>query len=167
MPVKPLRAIPAKQVSIDVPLIGWVCGYDPERGLLVDFSQNQTQEPVPARWIMQLDRTTLEQAVQQKQQVVLVFEDGDALLPIVTGLVQPLQLREAAPAARVELPGSPTEARVDGKRLTFEAADEIVLRCGPASITLRRNGAVVIRGAHVVSHSSGMNRIRGGAVHIN
>lgn len=109
----------------------------------------------------------MEQAVQQKQQVVLVFEDGDALRPIVTGLVQPLQLREAAPAARVELPGGPTEARVDGKRLTFEAADEIVLRCGPASITLRRNGAVVIRGAHVVSHSSGVNRIRGGAVHIN
>ena len=59
------------------------------------------------------------------------------------------------------------EATLDGKRVVLEAADEIVLRCGEASITLRRNGRVVIRGTHVESRSRGVNRIKGGAVQIN
>ena len=38
MPAKPLRAVPQKAALIDVPLVGWICGYDQEQGLvLVDF----------------------------------------------------------------------------------------------------------------------------------
>lgn len=166
MSVKP-RIVPQRPVAIDVPLIGWICGYDPERGLLVDFAANQAQGPLAAGWTIPLDRNTVEAAVRERRKAVLIFEDGDPLRPLVTGLVEPLLLRDSAPAAVAQLPEQPTEARLDGKRLTFEAAEEIVLRCGQASITLRRNGAVVIRGAHLISHSSGMNRIRGGAVHIN
>lgn len=174
MSVKPLRAIPNKPASpvpIDFPLVGWVCGYDPEQGLLVDFPQNQTQGPLPARWTMQLDRAAVEKAVQQKQPAVLVFADGDPQRPIVTGLVQPLQLAESSPIIGLQLPGQPSEsnidAKLDGKRLTFEAAEEIVLRCGRASLILRKNGVVQLKGAYVLSHSSGVNRIRGGSVQIN
>lgn len=163
MSVKPLRAIPQKPVVIDVPIVGSICGYDQELGLLVDFPQNPTRQPVPARWTMLLDQAAVEQAVQQRQAAVLVFEEGDPLRPIVTGLVQPRLLSTAA----VQLPSAPTDVKLDGKRLALEAADEIVLRCGQASLALRRNGTVVIRGTHLISHSSGMNRIRGGAVHIN
>lgn len=170
MSVKPLRATPHKLAPaalIDVPVVGWVCGYDPEQGLLVDFPQNQTPGLLPARWTMQLDSAAVEQAVQQKQPAVLVFEEGDPRRPIVTGLVQPLQLMETAPANRVQLPESPREGTLDGKRLTFEAADEIVLRCGQASLILRKNGVVQLKGAYVLSQSSGVNRIRGGSVQIN
>ncbi|HEY6876702.1 MAG TPA: hypothetical protein VI299_01735 [Polyangiales bacterium] len=59
------------------------------------------------------------------------------------------------------------EALVDGKRVVLDAQDEIVLRCGKASITLRRNGRIVIRGTHVETQSQGVNRIRGGSVQIN
>ena len=38
---------------------------------------------------------------------------------------------------------------------------------GPASITLRRNGRVVIKGTYVETHSEGTNRIKGGQVQIN
>jgi len=65
-------------------------------------------------------------------------------------------------------PGAtPATAEVDGSRVVIEAADEIVLCCGDASITLRRNGRVVIRGTAVETRAKGVNRIRGGSVQIN
>jgi len=61
----------------------------------------------------------------------------------------------------------PILATVDGKRVEVVGQDEVVLRCGDASITLRRNGRVVIRGTYVESHAKGTNRIKGGSVLIN
>jgi hypothetical protein len=166
MSAKLLRSIPSKAepASIPVPLVGTICGYDPERGLLVDFPQNPTPGPLAARWTMPLDTQTLERAVREQQQAVLLFEEGSALRPIVTGLLQPLT---ALPPTQVQFSEPLKEARLDGKRLTFEAAEEIVLRCGQASLILRKNGAVQIKGAYVLTQSSGVNRIRGGSVQIN
>jgi len=59
------------------------------------------------------------------------------------------------------------EVQVDGRRVVLQGDDEVVLRCGKASITLRRNGKIVIRGAYLVSRAEGTNRIRGGSVQIN
>lgn len=56
---------------------------------------------------------------------------------------------------------------IRGRRIEIEGADEVALRCGQASITLRRNGRVVMRGAYVESRSKGTNRIKGGTVLIN
>lgn len=70
-----------------------------------------------------------------------------------------------APTSR---PQSAPEIRVlDGKRVRIEGADEIVLECGKASITLRRNGKIIIRGAYVETHSEGTNRIKGAQVKLN
>ena len=64
--------------------------------------------------------------------------------------------------------GAPViEADVDGKRVRVTAQDEIVLECGSASITLRRNGRIIIRGTYVETRSEGTNRIKGGQVQIN
>ena len=59
------------------------------------------------------------------------------------------------------------EVTVDGKHVALSAHDSITLRCGDASITLNREGKIVIRGAHVVTHASGVNRIRGASVELN
>ena len=59
------------------------------------------------------------------------------------------------------------EADVDGRRVRIVAKDEIVLECGNASITLRRNGRIVIKGTYVETCSEGTNRIKGGQVRIN
>jgi hypothetical protein len=56
---------------------------------------------------------------------------------------------------------------MDGRRLVLEGLDELVLRCGEASITLRRNGRIVIRGVEVETRAAGSNKIRGGSVQIN
>lgn len=59
------------------------------------------------------------------------------------------------------------EADVDGARVRICARDEVVIQCGKASITLRRNGRIVIRGTYVATDSAGTNRIRGGQVRVN
>jgi hypothetical protein len=51
--------------------------------------------------------------------------------------------------------------------MSIEACDELELRCGKASITLRRNGRVVVRGTYVETYSQGTNRIKGATVEFN
>jgi len=47
------------------------------------------------------------------------------------------------------------------------ASEQIVLKCGKATLRLQGDGSAVIRGEKVVSRASGTNRIRGGNVQIN
>jgi hypothetical protein len=72
-----------------------------------------------------------------------------------------------APAANADGEFQVIEADVDGRRVRIIAKDEIVLECGQASVTLRRNGRIIIRGTYVETHSEGTNRIKGGQVRIN
>jgi hypothetical protein len=58
-------------------------------------------------------------------------------------------------------------AEIDGKQVVLAAEEQIVLRCGEASITLTRAGKILIRGAYLSSHSTGVNRITGATVEIN
>lgn len=90
-------------------------------------------------------------------QVALMFVGGDPAQPLVIGRIQRL------PETRKD----PAVAHIDGERLEFSAEREIVLRCGKASITLTREGKVLIKGAYLSSRSSGVNRIKGGSVQIN
>lgn len=120
-----------------------------------------------ARLALTLSRDDLVAARESGASAVLVFENGDAALPIIVGLVQ--SAAQPAEAVRSAGPDVPQvfEADVDGKRVRITAQDEIVLECGSASITLRRNGRVVVRGTYVESYSDGTNRIKGGQVRIN
>src|SRR5262249_26201960 len=95
------------------------------------------------------------------REVALMFVEGDLRRPLVIGLVQ-------APGGGPRAEGQkPVSAEVDGERLVFTADKGIVFRCGQASITLTRAGKVLIRGAYLLSRSSGVNRIKGGSVQIN
>lgn len=51
--------------------------------------------------------------------------------------------------------------------LDLTAQNELTLRCGKASITLTKEGKIILRGTYISSRSSGANRIKGGSVHLN
>ena len=150
--------------------IGRCVGWTDDAQLLVDFPGNR-HGPLPARSVISFPAAVGERTRTVGREVLLAFESERSDRPIVLGL---LDTDEPFPAARE--PGSlakesvsPTriEARVDGRLVVVEAQDEIVLKCGQASITLRRNGRVVVRGTYVETRARGVNRIRGGSVEIN
>ena|SRR3984893_2254208 len=127
-----------------------------------------------ARLAVPLTHARLCQAIESRQSAVIIFEGEKAQRAIVIGLIEalPLEAPEAPPVKQTPVDRSPeqprvVEADVDGKRVRIVGSDEIVLECGNASITLRRNGRVIIRGTYVETDSAGTNRIKGAAVRIN
>ena len=129
---------------------------------LVDFSGSSFPDPIQARSTVQLDKSHL------GQDVVLMFDQGERSKPIIMGMLsssdnKPLESDKAKESGQTE----PTSVDIDGERLTFTAKKEIVLKCGKASITLTKAGKILIRGAYLLSRSSGVNRVKGGVVHVN
>jgi len=136
--------------------------------LYVDYAGNG-HGPLLARTTVPLAIDAIEAALRDNRGVLLLFENGDPTLPIIVGLIQ-----QPEPSAFTELLSSsskplerPVEAQLDDERVVLKAEREIVLQCGAASLTLRKDGRVLIRGAYVETHSRGVNRIKGGSVKIN
>jgi hypothetical protein len=136
--------------------VGRVVGVDAEGLFLVECVAGGA--PISARTTLQLTPRAQRDAAASRQEALIVFESEAADRPIVVGL-----LAQPVPNGFDRV----ADATVDGRRVVLEGQDEIVLRCGEASITLRRNGRVVIRGAYVETRSQGVNRIKGGSVQIN
>jgi len=94
---------------------------------------------------------------------VLVWLPSDeSELGVVLGRVGPSHttLREgvrAADESAEEIPDT----------LVLEAKEQLTLRVGDGSITLRADGKIQIKGKDLVSHAQRLNRIKGGAVSIN
>jgi len=93
--------------------------------------------------------------------VVLMFESGSPQRPIVMGV-----LRGSAGWPLTEKPGQ-VEVDANGERLLVSAKDQLVLRCGKASITLTKAGKVLIEGSYLLSRSTGVNRVKGGSIQLN
>jgi hypothetical protein len=127
-------------------LIGRVASMGELGGLQVEFPGNPTHRPVAAQTTVSLESDAV------GREVVLLFEGGNPFKPIIVGVLQTPE---------------PLTAQVKGKRVVIAADQEIVLSCGKASITLTRAGKILIRGAYLLSRSSGVNRIKGGSVQIN
>lgn len=114
---------------------------------------------------MDCDEQRLQSAVDQQQPAVLIFEQGDSERPILIGIIAPIHTE---PRQLAELPqGFAVEADADGRRIRLQAQEEVILQCGDASISLKRNGRVVIRGASIETNAKTTNRIKGGSVRIN
>ena len=98
--------------------------------------------------------------------VALGFVNGNPAQPIVLGLIQNPFEDHKAPE-KVTDGSERLDVLLDGDKLTFRADREIVLQCGKSSITLTRAGKIILKGAYLSNHSTGVNRIKGGSVQIN
>jgi hypothetical protein len=152
----PIDPRPAPSTRIDGMVVGRLLALARNGATpLVTFPDQPSSAAQPARSTIDLH------AAHVGRQVVLMCEGGDPARPIVIGC-----LAEDGARTLPDLPGS-VEVDVDGRRLVVTATEQLVLRCGAASVTLTREGKILMNGTYVSSHSSGVQRIRGGSVRIN
>jgi hypothetical protein len=155
----------ARLSHIEGARIGKIAGADTDGRILVDFLGN-SMGPISAR-LTSSTKEMLQQAPLKDREVLLVFENNDPTRPVIIDTLYSL-LDEITDCSEDALEAQkPEEVTVDRKQVIIDADEEIVLRCGEASITLTRAGKVIIRGNYLLSNSSGANRIKGGSVQIN
>jgi Domain of unknown function (DUF6484) len=148
------QQIQKKIKRIDGVVIGLLVGFNDIGQPMIAYPGNLNETAVAARTITQLDDDAL------GKEIAVLFEQGDPGSPLIIGCIQ-------HPDRQVQKEVSPVTAKLDGEHIVLSAEQDITLKCGKASITLTRAGKILIRGAYLSSHSSGVNRIRGGTVHIN
>jgi hypothetical protein len=90
-----------------------------------------------------------------------MFEDGNPGRPIILCCMP-----RKTGSVSFETPGH-VEVDSDGQRMLVTAKDELVLRCGKASVTLTKAGKILIQGTYLSTRSSGVIRMRGGSVQLN
>jgi Domain of unknown function (DUF6484) len=147
---------PAPLSRIDSVLTGTLIGFrDNGQTPLVLYPGQQGSAAVPAATVIDVHASHI------GRQTALMFENGDPRRPIIIGL---LRTPQAWPLA--EQPGA-VEVDADGERLVVTAREQLVLRCGKASITLTRDGKVLVQGTYLSNRSTGVLRIKGGSVQIN
>lgn len=142
--------------------VGQIVDIDPRGHALVEFPGNP-HGPLPARTVVTLDPSGPDQPLVFPP-VLLMFENQDARLPIIVGLV-----RDAICTPSIDHFGEELAATGAGSRnrQTIEARRELELRCGKSSVTLRQDGKIEFRGTDIVSRATRRNRIKGGSVAIN
>lgn len=161
-----LVVVPERHARIDGVVVARLDGAPPGE---ITVTLPGAGAPVPARMLATVAGLVAGAAV------AVVCEGGDPRRPIILGVVtdpNAAALSSAIPSAPAHEPApEPTERElsvtVDGRRIVLEAEEEIMLKCGAASITLTRAGKILVRGAYLSSRSSGAHRIRGASVEIN
>lgn len=165
-------------------ILGTITSIDALGQPQVDFPLNTAKSAITAITTITLNPQ------HTSRQVALLFNQGDISQPIVIGLIHsPLQAmldnfeqdkeynlanKSVEPASGllqepVELSGhlDTDDVQIEGGKITFEAQDEMIFKCGKSSITLTKSGKILIRGEYLLNRSSGVNRIMGGSVQVN
>jgi hypothetical protein len=92
-------------------------------------------------------------------QCAIMFHAGNPENPVIIGVLQqPVIVLGASESLSVNQ---------DPDRIDIQSESEINLHCGKAHLRMTSEGLVEIRGRKVVSHSTGLNRIRGASVKLN
>jgi len=138
--------------------VGQLVGITNEGRPLVDFPGNESGV-IEARTIGELALASGAHA-QLGIPVLLVFDNGNLARPIIIGQVNDTM---------ATLPKKPRslDAIIDGRKVVLQAEQEIILQSGKSSISLSKEGKIILRGVSIVSRASRANKIRGGSVSIN
>ncbi len=155
---KETKYIPTQNLAM--PVIATIVKSDFPGKIMI---QHNSHEPKSAKLVSTVDRYTLAQEKSIGRQVLVVFENGDPNLPVITGVMENV----LEDIIEIEMPEEPVRATIDDKKQLFEAKEQITLKCGQASITLNKHGKIIIKGAEVISRASGTNKIKGSNIQLN
>jgi hypothetical protein len=136
---------------------------DPAGQAWVDFPGNAAG-PVLACSVIQILVTAAEQWIGRR--VVLVMEADAEMPPVILGAVHDAFVREETPEANDASSNAAGQIMIE-RKLRLVGQDQISLECGRSSLTMRKDGKIVIKGEQIVSRATGTNRIKGGTVAIN
>ena len=145
--------------------LGTIASVEAEGPLFVDYPGN------PRGALRSLMTDTVRQRISKQEKllglkVLLLFENDDPERPIIVDTICETKEPFGESAWNLDV-GQTEEVFIDGRKITFDAREQIVLQCGKASITLTRAGKVIIKGAYLLNRSTGVNRIQGGSVQLN
>lgn len=125
-------------------------------------AEGSTGAPVPVTIGIELSDGVLVKAARLRRRALVVRTADANPHWVLVGLLR----ERVAAKARDARPGQ-LEVTLDGETVRLSAERNIELRCGAASLLLRKDGKVVITGTNVVSSSRGSNRIRGATISLN
>jgi len=132
---------------------GVLAGFDPQGQPLVIVAGPGGESAARAKTVIPLS------AEHVGSELVLWNREGD--LVILGRLLSEQEVRLPSSG-----PGT-FSVEADGRKISIDAAQQLVLRSGKASITLTAAGKVIIRGDYVLTRSTGVNQIKGASVQIN
>jgi len=135
------------QIRLPGVLVLELAGVDSEGAPLVRLAEGDDPQPVHVVWM----RNPPDWSACTGKRAVVATRDGGAP-PILLGLLDP--------------PPTETEQHPPEK-LHIGSEEELIIECGKAKISMRADGRIEIRGGHLISRSSGPNKIKGRSVHIN
>ena len=141
-------------------LTGHLRGLDAEGRPL--FQPEGSEERIPVAIGIELSDGVIVRATRRERRAMVVRTADETPRWILVGLVR----ERVGEKARDAKPGR-LEVTVDGESVKFEAEHDIELKCGQASITLRYDGRIELRGTHILSASRGPNRVKGATIALN
>jgi hypothetical protein len=155
-------------------LIGKVTSINDNGNPLIAYNEATQVLPIEALTTVPLNDSSV------GKDVAISFAQNQGGIPIVMGVIRRLlddvisQQENTMPLAaddeNTNLLSAETgkpEIIVDGNKLELSAADEITLRCGKSSITLNKNGKILIKGEHMLNRTAGSYKIKSGSIQLN
>lgn len=120
------------------------------KGKQVDVQFRRSRDVTAAELAPEVDRDLVEQAMNQKDAVLVETEPGS--VPLVVGV---LQTR------------SPREIHLKAAVVHIEGDEEVLIRSGRAALRIRQDGDVEIVGSRIHAASRGLFRLVGRILRLN
>lgn len=156
-----LRGAVSRRQDGAAPLVsGHLSGFDDEGRVL--FAPEGGGAPFAVSIAVPLTDGAVVRAVRRKARALVARTTDATPRWLLVGLVRD----RVAGAARDAKHGR-LEITVDGEKVRLEAEHDIELKCGQASITLRYDGRIELKGTHILSSSRGPNRVKGATIALN
>jgi len=152
-------------------LVGKVVSINDHGNPMIAYDETTKSKPVEALTTVPLNRDAI------GKDIAISFAQNNGCMAIVMGVIrrplddvlalQSAQPEEVITPAKTDEPTGKPEVIVDGNKLELSAPEEITLRCGKASITLNKNGKILIKGEHMLNRTSGSYKIKSGSIQLN